>query len=94
MDSFDAGDTLTREEIAWQLAELFEELSTDDINELLSKNVPMESLRFFSEYADVFARTGEFTVDATRRLPNLLLLGYLLRVLEERLLGDTPTYDA
>ena len=31
---------------------------------------------------------------ARKRLPNLLLLGYLLRLLEERLLGDPEPFDA
>ncbi len=80
---------MTHTEMAWEFAEVFSELSVEQINEVLAKNVPLETLEFFTEYAESFAK-GEVVKGSTAgRLPNLMLLGYLLRVLEERLLeGD------
>jgi hypothetical protein len=76
-------------ELAWELADLFGELETDQINEMLAKNVPVEALEFFSSYADSFAKRAGTDHTTSGQLPNLMLLGYLLRVLEERLLeGD------
>ncbi len=73
------------EEMAWQLAEVFHELDSEQINEMLAHNVPVDALGFISEYANHFGKTAEIE-DATReRLPNLMLMGYLLRVVEERL---------
>jgi hypothetical protein len=85
---FDIGGRLTREELAWELVEVFEELPTDRINELLAKNVPFDTLRFLSVYADDFGAANEIEGVARKRLPNLLILGYLLRVLEDRLIPD------
>ena len=80
---------MTTSELAWELADLFGELESAQINEMLAKNVPLEALEFFSSYAETFARTQQLASPTSRRLPNLMLLGYLLRVLEERLLdGD------
>jgi hypothetical protein len=91
----EASDSLTREELAWELAELFEELQVDDINEVLAKNVPLDTLEFFSAYADDFGGTLGLVGKSRKRLPNLMLLGYLLRVLEDRLLPDEdPPFDA
>ena len=73
------------EEMAWEFAQVFDELDTEQTNEMLAKNVPMETLEFFSEYAERYARTEDFGDDMTRRLPNLMLMGYLIRVLEDRL---------
>ena len=39
---------LTREELAWQLVELFDELRIEQLNEMFAKNVPMEMLEFFA----------------------------------------------
>jgi hypothetical protein len=92
--SFDAGDHPTREELAWQLAEIFQELRVEQINEVLAKNVPLETLHFFSAYAEDFGAGQKLDDDTRQRLPNLMLLGYLLRILEERLLGDAGPHDA
>ena len=86
MDFSDAG--LDREQLAWELAEIFDELPVESINELLAKNVPLETLRFVSAYAGDFAEVHGINGQAGESLPNLLLLGYLLRVVEERLLDD------
>ena len=95
MAQFETSDTLTREELAWELAELFEELKIEDINEVLAKNVPLDTLEFFGAYADDFGGTLGLVGKSRQRLPNLMLLGYLLRVLEERLIPDEePPFDA
>ena len=95
MAMFDTSDTLTREELAWELVELFEELKVDDINEVLAKNVPFDTLEFFGKYGDDFGAALGLENGARKRLPNLMLLGYLLRVLEERLLPqEEPPFDA
>ena len=80
---------MTVEEIAWEFAGVFDELDAGQINEMLANNVPMETLGFFTEYAEDFGRIEEIAGDSNKRLPNLMLIGYLLRVLEERLL-DAP----
>ena len=85
----DIDDSLQRSELAWELVELFGELRVEQINEMLAKNVPLETLEFFSSYAEDFGRVEGIEGKAHKRLPNLLLLGYLLRVLEDRLIeGD------
>lgn len=76
---------MTFEEMAWEFAEVFDELEIGEINEMLARNVPLESLDFFSKYADGFANEGEVDAKTRARLPNLMLIGYLIRVLEERL---------
>ena len=83
---------MTPEEIAFEFAEIFDELPPDQINEMLAKNVPFETIKFFSIYADAFADGAGITTEARGRLPNLMLLGYLIRLLEERLLpeGEEP----
>jgi hypothetical protein len=79
---------MTHAELAWEFAELFDELSIDHVNEVLAKNVPLETLEFFASYAESFARAEKVEGPLARRLPNLLLVGYLLRVLEDRLLDE------
>lgn len=79
---------MTHAELAWEFAEIFEQLSVDRVNEMLAKNVPLETLDFFSSYSESFARAEQVEGPLAQRLPNLLLVGYLLRVLEERLLDE------
>jgi len=95
MASYDASnDNLSRSELAWELVELFGELPIEQINEVLAKNVPIETLEFFAAYAEDFA-TVESIHNGTRlKLPNLLLLGYLMRVLEDRLLDEPSELDS
>jgi hypothetical protein len=81
---------MTHAELAWEFAELFEQLSVDRVNEMLAKNVPLETLDFFSSYAESFASAEKLDERCAKRLPNLLLVGYLLRVLEDRLLDLPP----
>jgi hypothetical protein len=90
----DTTDRLRREELAWELVEIMGELRIEQINEVLAKNVPLETLEFFSAYADEFADSNAIAGGSRKRLPNLLLLGYLLRVLEERLIDDGGNLDA
>jgi len=73
------------EEMAWQLAEVFHELGVDEINEMLARNVPVDALGFIAEYANDFGKAAHLEPEMTARLPNLMLMGYLLRVVEERL---------
>ena len=49
MDQFDSGNRPgpTRSELAWELVELFDELGIDQLNEMVAKNVPFETLEFF-----------------------------------------------
>jgi hypothetical protein len=85
---------MTHSELAWEFAELFEELDVAQINEVLAKNVPIETLDFFQKYAEDFGRAKGVEGDTLQRLPNLMLLGYLIRVLEERLIEGEPDSDA
>jgi len=84
---------LTRAELAWEFASVFDELDVDQVNEMLAKNVPLETLEFFTCYAQDLARAQGVSGETERSLPNLLLLGYLLRVLEERLIVDAEPLD-
>jgi hypothetical protein len=79
---------MTHAELAWEFAELFDELSVERVNEVLAKNVPLETLEFFTSYAESFAQAEKVEGALAQRLPNLLLVGYLLRVLEDRLLDE------
>ncbi len=94
MNSSDTDPRLTRQELAWELVEIFDELSVERVNELLAKNVPLETLEFIAAYADDFADVHKIEGAVRRQIPNLLLLGYLLRVVEERLIGDDDCSDA
>ena len=69
---------MTPEEIALEFAEIFDELPADQINEMLSKNVPYETIEFFSQYAEAFADGAGIKGETRGRLPNLLLFGYLI----------------
>ena len=96
MEPFDTEkDDLTRAELAWEFVELFGDLDVDQINEMLAKNIPLETLEFFASYAEEFGKTAGIQGEGFKRLPNLLLLGYLLRVLEDRLISDgDPSLDS
>ena len=93
MDQFSgSGDAPTRAEIAWELVELFDELGVEQINEMVAKNVPYETLEFFTSYASGLSDEAAAGKDR-RQIPNLMLIGYLIRVLEERLV-EPDLYDA
>ncbi|MDE0886217.1 MAG: hypothetical protein OSB70_11870 [Myxococcota bacterium] len=76
---------MTLEEMAWEFAEIFEDLDTQQINEVVAANVPLETLEFFVKYAQGFAKGAIISNSVRGQLPNLLLVGYLLRTLEEKL---------
>ena len=58
MDHFSGnGQGPSRSEIAWELVELFDELDVDQLNEMVAKNVPFETLEFFTSY--VASLSGE-----------------------------------
>ena len=83
---------MNHSQLAWEFAELFSDLGNVEINEMLAKNVPIETLEFFRAYAEDFGGATCVTQTARSRLPNLMIVGYLLRVLEERLLEtEGPT---
>ena len=79
---------MTGRELAVEFTDLWKDLETAQINTMLAKNIPFETIEFFSQYAEAFADGAGISGDARGRLPNLLLFGYLIRVLEERLLPD------
>ena len=80
---------LTRSELALEFSEIFNELDSEDFGELIDKNVPLETLEFFRNYGP-HPENLELTAMGRHRAPNLMLLGYLVRVLEERLLSHEP----
>ena len=80
---------MTPEDLACGFAEIFDELPPEQINEMLAKNIPFETIEFFSQYADAFADGAGIEGELRGRLPNLMLFGYLMRVLEDRLLPDS-----
>jgi hypothetical protein len=79
---------MTSRELAEEFTEIWDELGTGDINEMLAKNVGFDLLEFFVAYARQFALDAsgnELEAKELRgRLPNLLVIGYLIRLLEER----------
>jgi hypothetical protein len=79
---------MTIDELAWEFAEVFDDLDVDSINEMLAKNVPLETLHFFNSYAERFGRSQGVGDETLQRLPNLMLIGYILRILEDRLLPE------
>jgi hypothetical protein len=56
--------------------------------------VPLETLQFFEKYGDDFGRSVGVGGETLRRLPNLMLMGYLLRILEERILDPENELDS
>ena len=84
---------MTFEEMAWDFVEVFDDLEIEQINEVLAKNVPYQTLEFFNKYSSDFAQMTETDVQTSKQLPNLMLIGYLLRVLEERLKPDENLPD-
>jgi len=79
---------MTGRELAVEFTDLWKDLEASDINTMLAKNVSFELLEFFASYAEEFAEESLADVelpDALRnRLPNLLIIGYIIRILEER----------
>lgn len=84
---------LSFDEVAWDFVEIFNGLGVGQINEMLIKNIPLEQIQFFNQYANQFAEEADIGDPARLSLPNLMLIGYLLRVLEERLLPDPDNQE-
>jgi hypothetical protein len=79
---------MTSRELAIEFTDLWKDLDTRQINTMLAQNVSLDLLEFFASYAQEFAE--EFLpkdgngAELSRRLPNLLIIGYIIRLLEER----------
>lgn len=75
-------------ELAEEFTELWDELEVRDINEMLAKNVGLDLLDFFVSYAEQFSQESDPEKESPKqllaRLPNLLVIGYMIRILEER----------
>ena len=80
---------MTGREIAIEFTELWDSFDVDEINTMLAKNVSVELLEFFASYAEQalgdLLPEDESGDELARRLPNLMIIGYIIRVLEERL---------
>ncbi len=80
-------------EIAIEFTEMWKDLGIDEINSMLANNVSMDMLEFFSSYAQEFTNDclsasldGKLDEALLRkRVPNLLIIGYIIRLLEERI---------
>ncbi len=79
---------MTSRELAIEFTDIWKDLDTKQINTMLAQNVSLELLEFFAAYAQEFADEwldeNEKADELSRRLPNLLIIGYLIRLLEER----------
>lgn len=79
---------MTGRELAVEFTDLWKDLEASDINRMLAKNVSFELLEFFASYAEEFAEeslgNAELPDEFRNRLPNLLIIGYIIRILEER----------
>ncbi len=79
---------MTSRELAIEFTDLWKDLDTRQINTMLAQNVSLDLLEFFAGYAQEFSDEwldeNEKADELSRRLPNLLIIGYLIRLLEER----------
>ncbi len=75
-------------ELAIEFTDIWKDLDTKQINKMLAQNVSLDLLQFFAAYAQEFSDEwldeNEKADELSRRLPNLLIIGYLIRLLEER----------
>lgn len=76
---------MTFEELSWEFSEIFDQLDTEQMNQVLAANVSLEVLEFFIEYSNSFARGAVMSSSIRDQLPNLMLVGYLLRTLEDKI---------
>jgi len=79
---------MTGRELAIEFTDLWKDLDPSQISTMLAQNVSLDLLEFFAAYAQEFAdewlaENGK-DEELSRRLPNLLIIGYLIRLLEER----------
>jgi hypothetical protein len=79
---------MTSRELAIEFTDIWKDLDTKQINSMLAQNVSLDLLEFFAAYAQDFSDEwldeNEKADELGRRLPNLLIIGYLIRLLEER----------
>ncbi len=79
---------MTSLELAIEFTDIWKDLDTKQINSMLAQNVSLDLLEFFAAYAQEFSDEwldeNEKADELGRRLPNLLIIGYLIRLLEER----------
>ena len=78
---------MTSRELAQEFTQIWDALDTEEINAVLANNVGLDLLEFFVAYAERFAAESEDepeTKGFNDKLPNLLVIGYLIRLLEER----------
>jgi len=79
---------MTGLELAIEFTDLWKDLETSEINKMLAQNVSYELLEFFSKYAsevaDELLPQAANSEELKRQLPNLLIIGYIIRILEER----------
>ena len=79
---------MTSLELAIEFTDIWKDLDPKQINTMLAQNVSLDLLEFFATYAQEFADEwldeNEKADELSRRLPNLLIIGYLIRLLEER----------
>ena len=78
---------MTGLELAVEFTDLWTDMKPEEINMMLARNVSYELLEFFSKYADEFVEglSKDEPEMLRQQLPNLLIIGYIIRVLEERL---------
>jgi hypothetical protein len=74
---------MTFEKMASHFVDAFDELEVDQIYEVLGKNIPSRRLDFFNEYAKEFGEAADIDEAACKRLASLMMVGYLLRALED-----------
>ena len=82
------GGEMTGRELAVEFTDLWQDMKPAEINTMLANNVSYDLLEFFSTYADDFVDLLPKDMDPgelKHQLPNLLIIGYIIRVLEERL---------
>ena len=49
---------MTFQEMAWEFVDVFENLDNDQINQMLAKNVPYETLEFAAKYNKAHPKLG------------------------------------
>ena len=78
---------MTGLELAVEFTDLWADMNPGEINSMLARNVSYDLLEFFSNYAGEFVEglAKEEPELLRQQLPNLLIIGYIIRVLEERL---------
>ena len=77
------------DKLAWGFIEAYDELDREQLNELIEKNVPMEALVFFEDYSKTVRKeNGPPGSRDGDRLPEMMLLGYLIHLLQDRIRPD------